>query len=248
MFWRWLEDLSQNKYKAMKKLIFIIAVSIFVASPSAASGALPLLLEQFLVQNKQYHLLEANDIEDEAMKRLFSQQLKKPNGAEFAPFQVGDFNGDGVVDVAAILVKNNKVNAIVIHGSNRTKDIHVHWLLKDDTHALFGVGLNSNKYVVLLDCYGCHASYVYGWSGTEYENGLVLPRHFICVDSYTKIHTAPDEKSKVIKTTALKTGARVVKLGAKVSDDKRWYQVKLDGKDSVTGFVTNKNSTGFCDN
>ena len=99
---------------------FVIALATVAScQPLAAQTPLPPPIQRLLAANPRYRLLAVADVRD-----IVDQ------GAEeyFTPFASGDLTGDGVPEVAAVIVQRGtsiRFGVVVAHGS-RT----VHWVLR----------------------------------------------------------------------------------------------------------------------
>src|SRR4051812_41870473 len=84
-----------------------------------AQGPAPPAIQQFLADNPAYRLLTVADVRD-VVDRVAEEY--------FTPFASGDLTGDGIPEVAAVIVQRRtpiRFGVVVVHGSRI-----VHWVLR----------------------------------------------------------------------------------------------------------------------
>jgi len=226
----------------MKRLASFIAIFILAFvhfNLKAEPTTIPSILNSFLRDHPEYHLVTTSDFIDENKKQAFLHQ-HEGSGFHSAVFRVMDTNRDGRDDVVAIMVKNGLFNALVFQAKPNGFLHTPFWLVRDSQETIAGVFFDKGDSIVLnnLDC--CYSPWVFGWTGSNYELGIKLPGSFVCINSSTAIYPDTKTQSTPLLTIRETVGATVVKIGMKQGDD-RWYLIKLKNKTARTGYILSKN-------
>lgn len=215
--------------------LVLLAIILVPSNSKAESTDVPPILQNFLRNHSEYHLVTISDFNDEAKKEAFTHQ-HEGDGFHSAVFRVMDTNRDALKDVVAVVVKNGLFNAFVLQATPNGFLPTPFWLIRDSRETLAGVFFDKGDYIVLnnLDC--CYTPWVFGWSGANYELGIELPGSYVCVSPQAAIYPDAKIQSVPLFTLKEKVGATVVKIGMKQNKN-RWYQIKLENKDARTGYL-----------
>jgi hypothetical protein len=199
---------------------------------------LPLVLQTFLQEHPEYHLVTSSDFADENKKGSFAHQ-HEGDGFHSAVFRVMDTNHDGRDDVVAIVVKDGLFNALVLQATRNRTSHTLYWLVRDSQDTIAGVFIDTSRYIRLNNLTCCHTPWVFGWTGSEYELDVLLPGAYACIAPNVSIY--PNVKSQAIPLLITKelVGATVQKIGIRQGDH-RWYQIKLRNKSARSGYVLSK--------
>jgi hypothetical protein len=224
----------------------VLLALIFVHSNSKAESTdAPPILQSFLRNHSEYHLVTITDFNDEEKREAFVHQ-DEGGGFHSAVFRVMDTNRDGLKDVVAVVVKNGLFNAFVLQATQNGFSSKPFWLIRDSQETLAGVFFDKGDYIVLnnLDC--CYTPWVFGWTGTNYELGIELPGSYVCINPQTAIYPEAKIQSAPLFTIKEKVGATVVKIGMKQDGD-RWYKIKLREKDARMGYLLSRDLLDITD-
>jgi hypothetical protein len=251
-----VQDLKQTEMPAAKQPQNFTQISEVVSAETmSASSVIPAsaveptdpsyrphltpLLELFLRQHPNSHLLSPSDIPDDYSKNALISH-------ESEAFRIADTNQDGKMDVVAIVVKENKFNAVVLQTINEGTSAKAFWLIRDSTLPLVGVFING-EYIVPAYCVGCDTNDTFAWTGSEYVRGVILKGGSVCLNAGSTIYTSADEHSKTVYTTTKLEDAEVLGIGLR-NGEYYWHQIKL--KSGQTGFALNSTfsfESGLCE-
>ncbi len=195
----------------------------------AISTTRPPILEKFLQQNPDYHLLTPSDVDDVDTKQAIAT-------GEPPAFLLADTNRDAKIDVVAVVVKDKLFNVVVLQAKERAASSATpYWLVRDSTDVIAGIYINGD-YMVPAYCIACDGLSTYAWTGSEYGKNVTLKGHFQCIGYDAVIYSKDDEHSVPVYKTTTPAGAYVLELG-RHQGDLYWHKIKLDS--GQIGFVLN---------
>lgn len=209
---------------------FVIALATVTScQPLAAQTPVPPPIQRLLAANPRYRLLAVVDVRD-----IVDQ------GAEeyFTPFASGDLTGDGVPEVAAVIVQRGtsiRFGVVVAHGS-RT----VHWVLRPQSDKIVSVAIQQTRRLYIKHCLECDANSFVRWNGSSYEEFLwIVGDNTATYDQQSgsrpvPLRQIPTSTGKVIGNLRECTDAKILQVLARHANGVRWYRVEV----VLNGLVT----------
>jgi hypothetical protein len=155
------------------------------------------------------------------------------------PWIVADLDGDGRVDVAAVVVRPGarpQFGVFAVHARTPTT---VQWLVPLQSDVIFGVD-NAADAVTPLFCIECDANGWYRWSGRRYEPELYAVGEELTITEVESrgapgLYAKPNRDSRVLVTLEPCRQAIVRKVAG--SAHERWYFVETKGRPPVRGWL-----------
>jgi hypothetical protein len=204
-----------------------LLIAILAASGTEAAE-LPSLLREFLDKQPAYRLLEAADTLD---------------GVARPAFAVGDANGDGLLDVAAVVVKRRSgkpmISVVCINGSRNGRH-PTFWLERDVETPTYSIVIKQKPRLILpLHCTECESDPWFAWNGSEYEANLRFPGDVLYLTfgagSIESVPVSATPGGPPVFNATAGTRALVKGIGKRVAGT-RWYEVEV-GPRRVHGFA-----------
>jgi hypothetical protein len=210
----------------------VLLVALF-QSACTAQTQVPQTLETFLASNPFYRLLTVNDVRD-----IVDEVIEE----HFTPSSPGDLNGDGVADVAAVIVELGspvRFGVVAFHGST------VHWVMRPQPERIVGVVIEEQGRLYIQYCIECDANSFVRWNGTDFEDELWIvgdvPATYDRESGIRPVplRQAPDSSSRAIANLPECTDAIIVQVLPRRGNSLRWYQVtvSVNGRTTV-GFLS----------
>jgi hypothetical protein len=210
---------------------FVIAlVTVAVLQPLVAQAPTPPPIQRFLAANLAYRLLavaDVRDVVDEVAEEYFT------------PFASGDLTGDGVPEVAAVIVQREtpiRFGVVVVHGS-RT----VHWVRRPQSDKIVGVAIQPTRRLYIEHCLECDSNSFVRWNGSSYEDFLwIVGDNTATYDQQphgnrpVPLRHTPNSTGKVIGSLRECTDAKILQVLPRQANGVRWYRVEV----SLNGLVT----------
>jgi hypothetical protein len=220
-------------------------------------------VKKFLADHPAYRIATLDDIADhgETFQWCIREQSeleyqKKFREDYFKPLVTGDADRDGIPDLIAILVKEDKFNAAIFKGTKKGYSSNPHWLIRDDSEIILGVSVQQDGLIIPHYCMACDSNPLIRWIESSYEVDGHLPGERVCVAKETVAHLVPNIKSRATWQADNNQLASIIKIGPRstptgtVSLGFRWYQVKSERNPESTGYVPSNRfleDPGECD-
>ena len=210
---------------------FVIALAtVAFLQPLAAQAPAPPPMQRFLAANPAYRLLAVDDVRD---------VVDKVAEEYFTPFASGDLTGDGVPEVAAVIVQRGtpiRFGVVVVHGS-RT----VYWVRRTQFDKIVGVAIQPTRRLYIQHCLECDTNSFVRWNGSSYEDFLwIVGDNAGTYDQQSHgnrpvpLRHTPNSTGKVIGSLRECTDAKILQVLPRQANGVRWYRVEV----SLNGLVT----------
>jgi hypothetical protein len=211
-------------------LVIVTFLRLLVAQAQAPA---PAGIQEFLAVNPAYHLLAVADVRD---------VVDSVAEEYFTPFASGDLTGDGISEVAAVIVQSGtpiRFGVVVVHGS-RT----VHWVLRPQSDKIVSVEIQQTRRLYIKHCLECDSNSFVRWNGSSYEAALWIVGDIPATydlqsgNRPVPLRVSPTPTGKVIGNVTECTDARIVDVLPRQANGVRWYRVEvvLNGL-AIMGFL-----------
>ena len=209
---------------------FVIALAtVAFWQPLAAQSPAPPPIQRFLAANPRYRLLAVADVRD---------VVDEVAEEHFTPFASGDLTGDGVPEVAAVIVERGtsiRFGVVVVHGS-RT----VHWVQRPQSDKIVGVAIQQTRRLYVEHCLECDSNSFVRWNGSRYEDLLwIVGDNTVTYNRQSdsrlvSLRQTPTSNGKVIGNLRECTDAKILQVLPRHANGVRWYRVEV----VLNGLVT----------
>jgi hypothetical protein len=198
---------------------------------TVAQGPGPPAIQDFLAANPAYRLLAVEDVRD---------VVDRDAEEYFTPFALGDLTGDGIPEVAAVIVRRGtpvRFGVVVVHGS-RT----VHWVVRPHSDKIVSVEIEASRRLYVKHCLECDSNSFVRWNGSSYEDALWIvsdvPATYDPGHRPIPLRLRPTSTAKAIANVTECTDARIVEVLPRRANGVRWYRVEvvLNGR-ATRGFL-----------
>jgi hypothetical protein len=208
-------------------------VTVVLLQPLVAQAPLPLSIQRFVDANPTFRLLAVDDVRD-AVDTVAEKY--------FTPFEAGDLTGDGVAEVAAVLVQRGtpiRFGVVVLHGS-RT----VHWVVRPQVEKIVSVNIQETRRLYIAQCLECDSNSWVRWNGSSYEDALWIVGDMPATynrrarNRSAPLSPTPHSTDKVIGHVPECTSAKILQVLPMQANAVRWYRVEvlLNGR-ATEGFL-----------
>jgi hypothetical protein len=197
-------------------------VTVAFLQPLLAQGPPPLPIQRFLDANPTFRLLAVDDVRD---------AVDKVAEKYFTPFEAGDLTGDGVAEVAAVIVQRGtpiRFGVVVLHGS-RT----VHWVVRPQVEKIVSVNVQNTRRLYIEQCLECDSNSWVRWNGSSYENALWIVGDVPSTyngrarNRSAPLRPTPHSTDKVIGNVPECTSAKILQVLPMQANAVRWYRVEV---------------------
>jgi hypothetical protein len=156
-------------------------------------------------------------------------------GAAYPAFAVADANGDGIPDVAAVVVRSVGgrlfLSSVCINGGKETPH-RVFWLEKDVDLPTYSIEFKQQPRLVLpWHCIACESDPWFAWSGVEYEANLRFVGDVLYLwfpaGSSEPVPVSSVPGGRELLAVPAGTRVQVKNIGKKVAGT-RWYEVEIE--------------------
>ena len=202
---------------------FVIAlVTVAFPQPLVAQTPAPPAIQRFLVAHPAYRLLtvaDVRDVVDEVAEEYFT------------PFASGDLTGDGVPEVAAVIVQRGRsirFGVVVVHGARS-----VHWVVRPQSDKIVSVSIQQTRRLYVEHCLECDANSFVRWNGSSYEDFLwIVGDNTATYDRRSgnrpvPMRQTPNSTSKVIGNLRECTDTKILQVLPRHANGVRWYRVEV---------------------
>jgi hypothetical protein len=157
---------AERNLRLSLNALVLSAVSLSLG-PVGASNPVPSVIEKFLAANPSLHLLQLAEVRD----------VVEPATKEFSPFAEADLTGDGLADVAAVVVQPGSPTryGVVAFNGSRNGFGPRQWIVRPQPERIAGVYLRERRRMDIAYCVECDSNPFVRWDGTEYAESFWVP-------------------------------------------------------------------------
>jgi hypothetical protein len=206
------------------KALLLSAVALSFVSVGA-SNPVPPVVEKFLGNNPSLRTLELADVRD----------IVDPAFAEFSPFIQVDLTGDGLVDVAAVVVQRGspmRYGVVAFNGSRAGLGLR-QWIVRLQPEPIVSLYVRERRRLYIAHCAECDSNPFVRWDGTEYVSQLWVagdsPATFdrpSMASAPVGLRISPAKTGRIIAKLPECTDAEVLQSIKRPNGD-RWYRVAV---------------------
>jgi hypothetical protein len=191
----------------------------------------------FLQQNQAYHLMGPGDsawADDAEFRAAFKAEIR------------GDARGGKGEDLVAVLVHggahSKRFSVAVFPGTARGQySVTPIWVVQN-WKAMTVVGIMRPGFVSVAACYHCDGAVIYGWTGSEFEEGLLSKddKAEVVSDRPVGLLSKPSREASVVAKLSRCTKLKVLSAVPRRAGWPRYYEVQTTGPSPASGYVESR--------
>jgi len=133
----------------------------------AGASQAPPVVQPLLAADSSLRLLRRADVQD---------ILDVASNARFSPFVRTDLTGDGIPDVAAVVVRPgpHAASGVLVFNGRRSGFGRAWWVVPPASERIAAVYGGDRRRLVIACCVACDSNPFVRWNGAQYESNLWL--------------------------------------------------------------------------